>query len=238
MVMAGEVRREEMGKEQKGRSEKDRNLTELIYRTKVIEPPYLIRKFGVSEEEYDQFTDEDTKADLFDGTLIIHSPASTRHETIFKFLLFLMYGYAEQKQLGEVLGSRETMHLAHCRKFEPDILFVRKERLEMLKEKELEGAADMVVEIISPWARDYDLREKRHVYHEAGIDEIWFIDDEERKIVVDRREGKKYSTEIKTSGKLDSVVMQGFSVQAEWFWQEILPNPFSCLQEIVTLSHD
>ncbi len=227
MVMGekGETRR-------KVRSKKDRNLTELIYRTKVIEPPYLIRKFGVSEEEYDQLTDEDTKADLFDGTLIIHSPASIRHEDIFGFLFFLMRGYTEDKQLGKVLGSRATMHLAHCRKFEPDILFVRKERLELLKDKELEGAADMVVEIISAWTRDYDLREKRQVYHEAGIDEIWFIDDEERKIVVDRREGKKYTTDTTTSGKLDSEVMHGFFVQPEWFWQDILPNPFFCLQEI------
>ena len=61
--------------------------------------------------------------------------------------------------------------------FEPDILFVRKERLEMLKEKQLEGAADMVVEILPEWSRDYELREKRQVYQEAGIDEIWFIDD-------------------------------------------------------------
>ncbi len=222
-----------MAGEEEGKSKKDRNLTELIYRTKVIEPPYLILKFGVSEEEYDQLTDEDTKADLFDGTLIIHSPASIRHEDIFVFLIFLMRGYTEHKQLGKVLGSRATMHLAHCRKFEPDILFVRKERLELLKDKELEGAADMVVEIISSWTRDYDLREKRQVYHDAGIDEIWFIDDEERKIVVDRREGKEYSTGVTTSGELDSEVMHGFFVRAEWFWQEILPDPFLCLQEIL-----
>jgi len=60
--------------------------------------------------------------------------------------------------------------------FEPDILFVRKERLEMLKEKQLEGAADMVVGILSEWSRDYELREKRQVYQEARIGEIWFID--------------------------------------------------------------
>ncbi len=217
----------------KGRSEKDRNLTELIYRTKVIEPPYLIRKFGVSEEEYDEFTDEDTKADLFDGTLIIHSPASIRHEDIFGFLFFLMRGYTEHKQLGKVLGSRATMHLAHCRKFEPDILFVRQERLQLLKDKELEGAADMVVEIISSWTRDYDLREKRQVYHDAGIDEIWFIDAEEREIVVDRSEVKNYTTEVINSGKVRSDVMQGFFVLAEWFWQDILPDPFSCLHQIL-----
>jgi len=71
------------------------------------------------------------------------------------------------------------------------------------------------------------------VYHEAGIDEIWFIDDEEWKIVIDRREGKKYYTDTTTSGKLRSEVMQGFFVHVEWFWEEILPNPFLCLQEIL-----
>ncbi len=216
-----------MGKGQDGRG------LELVYGAKVIEPPYLIRKFDVSEEEYDQLTDEDTKADLFDGTLIIHSPASIRHEDIFGFLFPLMRMYAEHKRMGKVLGSRATMHLAHCRKFEPDVLFVRKERLEILKDKELDGAADMVVEIISPWTKEYDLWEKRQVYHDAGIDEIWFIDEEEREIVVDRKEGKRYSSEAITSGKLESEVMRGFFVQAEWFWQDILPNPFFCLQEIL-----
>ncbi len=237
MVTGGEreVRTKETRNEQIVMSEKDRNPTELIYKSRVIEPPYLIRKFDVTEEEYDQLTDEDTKADLFDGTLIIHSPASIRHEDIFGFLFPLMRMYAEHKRMGKVLGSRVTMHLAHCRKFEPDILFVRKEGLQLLKDKELEGAADMVVEIVSPWTRDYDLREKRQVYHEAGIDEIWFIDDEKREIVVDRREreGKGYSTVVTTSGKLESEVMHGFFVHAEWLWQEILPNTFLCLQEIL-----
>ena len=76
-----------------------------------------MRKFGVSEEEYEEFN-EDTKAELFDGTLIIHLSASIRHEDIFGFLYFLMRGYAEHKRLGKglgkVLGSRATMHLGPC----------------------------------------------------------------------------------------------------------------------------
>ncbi len=220
-------------REKEGSSEEDRTVTELIYRNKVIEPPYLIRKYGVTEEEYDRLTDEDTKADLFDGVLIIHSPASTRHEDLFGFLFPLMRIYAEEKQLGKVLGSRATMHLEYCRMFEPDILFVRKERVEMLKEKQLEGAADMVVEILSSWTRDYDLREKRQVYQEAGIDEIWFIDGEEQKIVADRKSGEEYSTATITSGKVKSEVVQGFFVQADWFFEEILPNPLLCLQQIL-----
>lgn len=208
-------------------------MTELIYKEKVIKPPYLLRKYGVTEEEYDQFADEDTKAELFDGVLIVHSPASIRHERIFGFLLSIMNIYVEHKQLGEVLGSRATMHLAYCRKFEPDILFVRSEKLDMLRETQLEDSADMVVEIISEWTRDYDLREKRRAYQEAGIEEIWFIDDEERKLLIDRKRDSSYTTETITSGKAVSWIISGFFVEAEWFWKEKPPNPSLCLQKIL-----
>jgi len=89
---------------------------QLIYGNKVIEPPYLIRKFGVSEVEYDWLTDEDTKADLFDGTLIIHSPASTRHETIFVFLLSIMNMYVEEKHWAKCSApvQRYTWLIAAC----------------------------------------------------------------------------------------------------------------------------
>jgi len=71
----GEVKREDAVEIESG--------SQLILGKKVIEPPYFVHKFGVSEEEYEEFKDEDTKAELFDGTLIIHSPASIRHEDIF-----------------------------------------------------------------------------------------------------------------------------------------------------------
>lgn len=209
-------------------------MPELIYGTREIKPPYLVRKYGVSEEEFDMLTDEDTKADLFDGVFIMCSPASIRHERMFRFFFSIMNIYVEDKQLGEVLGSRATMHLAYCRMFEPDILFVRSEKLGMLQEKQLEGAADVVVEIVSEWTRDYDLREKRPVYQEAGIGEIWFIDDEERKILIDRKSEGSYITETISSGKIESQVILGFFVIADWFWKESLPNPSLCLQKILS----
>ncbi len=79
--------------------------------------------------------------------------------------------YAEQKGLGQVLGSRATMHLARCRKFKPDILFVKSEQMGRVKENQVEGPADMVVEIVSESTRDRDLQEKRRAYQETGVDE-------------------------------------------------------------------
>jgi len=58
---------------------------------------------------------------------------------------------------------------------EPDILFVGGERLSILRERRLEGVADLVVEILSPWTRNYDMQEKRRAYHSAGVEELWFV---------------------------------------------------------------
>lgn len=208
-------------------------MAELIYGTRNIEPPYLVRKYGVTEEAFDRLTDEDTKADLLDGVFIMHSPASVRHERIFMFLSFLMNGSVESRGIGMVAGSRLTMHLASCRKFEPDLLFVRREHLSLLNETELEGPADMVVEILSESTREYDLQEKREVYRAGGIEEIWFVDDEQRQMIVDRKEEGGYKEEVTHEGKVVSQVIEGFWVQAEWFWEERLPNPVACLRAIL-----
>ena len=74
------------------------------------------------------------------------------------------------------------------------------------------------------------MREKWQVYHEAEIDEIWFIDDEEREIVIDRRKGKEYTTATINSGKVVSETLPGFFVQAEWLGEEIMLDPILCLQ--------
>ena len=63
-----------------------------------------------------------------------------------------------------MLGSRATMHLARCRKFKPDILFVKSENPGRVKENQVEGPADMVVEIVSESTRDCDLQGE-----EAGL---------------------------------------------------------------------
>jgi Uma2 family endonuclease len=133
-----------------------------------VELPYILQIFNVTEEMFWKITDEDAKCDLIDGVLYIHSPASRRHERLFMFLASLMKAYADELGLGEMLGSRMTMDISPLRKFEPDIMFIKSENLERLKEKAFQGPADMVVEIISESTRHFDLTVKRDAYGDRG----------------------------------------------------------------------
>ena len=198
-----------------------------------VRKPFLLQIHGADEEMFWMFADEDTKCDLIDGVLYVHSPASRRHERLFWFLITLMGTFAQRKGLGEVLGSRFTMSPAPGRKFEPDILFVRRENMDRLKEAELEGPADLVVEILSESTRNFDLNEKRPRYREAGVREIWLIDPIERKVIVDRLTEHGYEEEVVGRGRVESKVLEGFWVEADWLFGEEPPDALACLERIL-----
>jgi Uma2 family endonuclease len=211
-------------------------MAELLLRDRKIEPPYLLRRFGATEREFDQITDEDVKAELLDGVMIVHSPATLRHDDLMGFLLVLMRGYAESKQLGKVLGPNSIMQLTRRRKFAPDLFFISEERVRLPLAKQFKGAADLVVEILSEHTRSYDLNEKRPVYREEGISEIWFVDAENRRVIVDRRRAGGYEEEVISEGPLRAEVLPGFWVDAKWLWRERLPDPLGCLEQILKTS--
>ncbi len=57
-----------------------------------LEPPYVVIKPGVREEEFYALAGEDTDWEYLDGRLVM-SPASMRHEELFRFLLNLLVPY-------------------------------------------------------------------------------------------------------------------------------------------------
>lgn len=210
-------------------------MAELLLRDRKVESPYLLRLFGITEREFDKLAHEDIKAELLDGVMIVHSPATLRHDDLLGFLLFLLRGYAESQGLGKVLGPNALMQLGRERRFAPDLMFIRQERVRLPLAKQFKGAADLVIEILSEHTRSYDLNEKRSAYREAEISEIWFVDDQARQILVDRRPG--YKEEKVSQGRLHTEVLPGFWLDPRWLWQERLPNPLQCLEQILKSAH-
>jgi hypothetical protein len=55
-------------------------MIEVTCGVKTIDLPYMLQVYGVTEEMFDELVDEDTKAELIDGVMIVHSPASMEHD--------------------------------------------------------------------------------------------------------------------------------------------------------------
>ena len=149
-----------------------------------LEPPYLVVKPDMSEEDFYRLAGEDSDWEYLDGRIVVHSPTSNRHEDIFRFLL--LGSRLDRKGGGILRGSRYPMRLDPLWSPEPDLMVVREERKALLGEHRLEGPADLAVEIVSENDSHLIYKEKLPRYREAGIPEIWIVDPLRCEVLADR----------------------------------------------------
>jgi Uma2 family endonuclease len=147
-------------------------MIEVTCGVKTIDLPYMLQVYDVTGEMFDELVDEDTKAEFIDGVMIVHSPASIEHDDSSGFIRGLMSFFAEARGLGKVLGPDSLIHLAPGRRCTPDVVFIRQAHVPASLPKEFESVPELVVEVLSPSNRRYDLRDKRQSYREAGVGEV------------------------------------------------------------------
>jgi Uma2 family endonuclease len=198
-----------------------------------IEPPYLIVRPFATEEDFYREAGEDSDWEYLDGRIVMHSPASDRHEDLFRFLLTLVSAYLDERGGGSVRGSRYPMRLDPRWSSEPDLLVVRSERRHLMGRTRLEGPADLVVEIASDSDPGLDVREKLPRYREAAIEEIWLVNHFEGTVRADTKTASGYDTRTLAEGRLASVVVPDFWIEASWLWRDPLPSSMACLREIL-----
>jgi Uma2 family endonuclease len=100
---------------------------------------------------------------------------------------------------------------------QPDVIFVVKERLDIIKEERVEGAPDIVVEVLSPGNWLVDRREKFRVYAKAGVREYWIVDPKARTVELFCLRGSTYALTGKYGAgeTVRSEVLPGFEVKVE-----------------------
>lgn len=128
--------------------------------------------------------------ELIGGALVVSPKPSVRHQRLAKRLLraFLVM---EDAGLGEVLGEVNDVLSEHD-VLEPDLVFVRASRAEIIEPHAVVGAPDLVIEILSPSTRTRDLRDKRRLYARAGVAWYWTVDPDADRIDVRRLQGSSY----------------------------------------------
>lgn len=186
----------------------------------------------MSEEEFEAWCDEDVKAEWIDGEVIVHSPAQARHVLIAGFLLNTMGLFVRHTDLGVVMGPEFQIRLPRRRRV-PDVIFIRKDRLQLIQRTHLDGPPDLAVEIVSPDSVERDWREKYLEYEANGVGEYWVIDPSNEQVrVYVLNDQRQYAAVPEENGVLKSAALPGFWVRSEWLWQEPLPNPLDVLRQL------
>ncbi len=100
-----------------------------------------------------------------------------RHQRIVQKVNALLIE-AERAGAGIVLTAPTDVVLdPDLNALEPDLLFIARERLdEIVTEANVQGAPDLVVEVLSPGSAGRDLGRKRQVYARYGVRHYWVVD--------------------------------------------------------------
>ncbi len=196
-------------------------------------PPFVNQKITYGEflRRYDgQY------AEYVDGEVIKSMSVTQRHDFLTNFLMTALTFYVSTKNLGRICGEPYQMKMLIDDKIkgrEPDIFFVKTENFDRIGEQFFDGAADLVIEVISPESVVRDTQEKFEEYETVGVEEYWIIDPNRRTAnFYNLDENGKYKLRYPTAEDVfESRVIEGLWIKTNWLWRDELPNLIDILKD-------
>ena len=116
--------------------------------------------------------------------LVSPSPKWSHQAIVTRLILFL--GELQRSGRGKVCPSPIDVYFDEHTVLEPDVLFIKTERLGIVTERYVAGPPDLVVEVLSESSRDADFGRKLRTYARFGVPEYWVADPDERRVHVFR----------------------------------------------------
>jgi Uma2 family endonuclease len=176
---------------------------------------FLARFEGLPEHEH-------WKSELIDGVLILFPAPLDIHERLVVFLVRLIGEYAERLDLGEVRCSRSAVKLAEDQVYQPDVLFVSRDRITLFEQWGILGSPDLVIEILSKSTAAYDRGAKLRAYDRTGVREVWLVDPNgPEKTVIHQRQGLRLQPVTPgPDGVVASIALPGFKLRLDWLWPD------------------
>ena len=157
---------------------------------------------------------EDKRYELLDGDLAMTPAPGERHQSVSVLLTFKLFQFVTGNRLGRVYAAPFDVVLSDTDVVQPDLLFVSNARAHIVTAANVQGAPDLVVEILSPSTADRDLTFKRRLYARHGVSEYWIVDTDAGAItVLLLREGEfEVAGEYGAGETLTSPTLPGFTL--------------------------
>ncbi len=173
-----------------------------------------IEKRKYTYEDYLKTPDE-IRYELIEGDLFMAPSPVTKHQRISRKLAVSIDKFVTDNNLGEVFIAPFDVHFDNTNVVEPDILFITKDRLSIIKEKNIEGAPDFIIEIVSESSGYRDTIQKKKLYARFGVKEYWIVACDDKLVEVYQLKNKNEYTLIKTyfeNDIIESHVIKGLNI--------------------------
>jgi Uma2 family endonuclease len=137
-----------------------------------------LRSLKLTYEDYLHFPQDGRRHEILDGEHFVVPAPTLRHQSVVSNLHLALGLFVRTHRLGRVWTAPVDVVLSDVDILQPDLVFVAESRGDLLAGTHVQGAPDLVVEVLSPSTRRTDLVTKRHLYEKHGVSEYWVVDPE------------------------------------------------------------
>jgi Uma2 family endonuclease len=138
----------------------------------------LARK--LTYEDYALIPEDGQRHEIVDGEHYVSPAPFVPHQELVVELTVRLGGFVKAHRLGKLLVAPTDVLLSIHDIVQPDLLFVSSERTAIVGLKNLQGAPDLVIEILSPRTRRLDEGAKLQAYERSGVREYGMFDPSRR----------------------------------------------------------
>jgi len=169
-------------------------------------------------EDYRRLPDDGWRYEIIEGELYMCPAPEPIHQEYGGEMFAALREFGKKHDAGKAYMAPIDVILSDlATPVQPDVLFICKERLQIVKKGRIEGAPDIIVEILSPSNWVTDRREKFKIYAKAGVPEYWIVNPSARTIELFVLREDRYDLigKYNVGETVRSEVLSGFAVNVE-----------------------
>ncbi len=131
---------------------------------------------GLTYEDLLLLPDDGKRHEVIRGELYVTPSPITVHQRVARDLGYILHRFVVERDLGEVFFAPLDVYLSPSDIVQPDLLFISSNRMGRITDKYIQGAPDLVVEVISESTRRTDRKIKLRLYESFDVIEYWLAD--------------------------------------------------------------
>jgi Uma2 family endonuclease len=167
--------------------------------------------------------DDGLRHEIIDGEHYVNASPVPRHQRVAFRLVLAIGKYLEEHPLGELFFAPLDIVFSRTDVVEPDLMFVSHERRAIVTGTNIQGAPDLLIEILSQSNRKHDEVTKHALYERTGVDEYWIVDPVRNDVRVFRRNAAaryECAAALSADDTLTSPLLPTLAIQLERIFEE------------------
>ncbi len=165
--------------------------------------------------DYLKLPNDGIRYEIINGELYMSPAPTVGHQRTLRELLFALMSFLKKKPLGEVFPAPTDVILSDINVLQPDIVLILREKYDILTRENIQGAPDLVIEVLSRGTRRRDRNQKLRQYEKFGVQEYWMAEEESKTVEVWRKRGNKFVFQacLNLNEEITTPLLPGFKVK-------------------------